>query len=103
METPVLTEKVVYLDTSNCNMEFVQIKVCIPNKSIWSALFVKWTKKQKLKGHGPTLEETCPDHAINNAITVTQLLLGHSMLKKRLFFSGFFSLSGLVIVVHTAS
>ena len=42
-----------------------------------------WNKKQKPKGHGPTLEETRPDHAIRSSVAITKLPLGCDILKKK--------------------
>ena len=37
----------------------------------------------KLKGHGPTLEETRPDHVIRSSVAITKLPLDHAILKKK--------------------
>ena len=73
--------------------------------------------KAKPKGHGPTLEETQPDHAIRSSVAITKLPLGCAIWKKKkkkknmkkekcdflkIFFLWIFLTSGLVIV-HTAS
>ena len=39
--------------------------------------------KAKPKGHGPTLEETRPDHAIRSSVAITKLPLGRDILKKK--------------------
>ena len=70
--------------------------------------------KAKLKGHGPMLEETRPDHAIRSSVAITKLPLGRAIRKKKkknntkekcdflIFFLSIFLLSYLVIV-DTAS
>ena len=88
------------------------------NESIWSSplVLVGYNKKQKPKGHGSTLEETQPDHAISSSVAITKLPLGRDIQKKKKkmnnkkekcdclkkYFLWIFLLSGLVIV-HTAS
>ena len=42
-----------------------------------------WNKKQKPKGHRPTLEETRQDHAIRSSVAITKLPLGRDILKKK--------------------
>ena len=46
---------------------------------------LRWsgTIKSKLKGRGPTLEETWPDHAIRSSVAITKLPLGRAILKKK--------------------
>ena len=39
--------------------------------------------KAKPKGHGPTLEETRPDHAIRSSVAITKLPLGRDIRKKK--------------------
>ena len=51
--------------------------------SIWSTPFVVWNKKAKWKGHGPTLEEARPDHAIRSSVAITKLPLGRDIRKNR--------------------
>ena len=41
------------------------------NKSVWSSPLVGY-KKAKLRDHGPTLEETRPDHAIRSSVAITK-------------------------------
>ena len=43
--------------------------------------FVVWSKKKKRKGHGPTLVETRPDHAIRSSVAITKLPLGRDIRK----------------------
>ena len=38
---------------------------------------------KKLKGHGPMLEETWPDHAIRSSAAITKLSLGRDIWKKK--------------------
>ena len=52
------------------------------NESVWSSLLVGY-KKAKLKGHGPTLEETWPDHAIRSSIAIFKLPLGCDIQKTK--------------------
>ena len=76
-----------------------------------------WAAPQK--GHGPTLEETRPDHVIRSFVAITKLPLGRDIRKKKkkkkkrnmknekcdflkICFLWIFLLSGLVIV-YTAS
>ena len=39
--------------------------------------------KAKLKGRGPTLEETRQDHATTSSVAITKLPLGRDILKKK--------------------
>ena len=41
------------------------------NESICSSPLVVYNKKRKLKGRGPTLEETRLDHAIRSSVAIT--------------------------------
>ena len=40
-------------------------------------------KNSSFSSHGPTLEETRPDHAIRSSVAITKLPLGHDILKKK--------------------
>ena len=52
--------------------------------SIWSTPSVCSVElKAKPKGHGPTLEETRPDHAIRSSVAITKLPLGRDIRKKK--------------------
>ena len=67
------------------------------NESVWSALFVRYNKRQNQR------VEAQADHAISSSIDTTNLLLGHDILRKTnnnkrekcdflkiIFFYGFF-------------
>ena len=52
--------------------------------SIWSTPSICSVEyKAKLKGHGPTLEETRPDHATRSSVAVIKLPLGRAIRKKK--------------------
>ena len=52
--------------------------------SIWSTPSICIVEYiAKLKGHGPTLEETQPDHAIRRSVAITKLPLGRAIRKMK--------------------
>ena len=66
------------LDKFECNNSELQ-----GDESVWSFPLIRYNKKAKPKGRGPTLEETQLDHAIRTSIAITKLQLGRNMRKKK--------------------
>ena len=57
----------------------IYLKDCIWNTP--SVCSVEY--KAKSKGHGPTLEETRPNHTIRSSVAITKLPLGRAIRKKK--------------------